>query len=63
MNCAEKLLEPTIFFNLYGPTFKLGRPKYPKYKIIYVKNLFQGIASTILCKQHVSGNVKYGVTK
>ena len=46
-----------------SPTFKLGIPKYPKYIIIYVKNLFQGIASTILCKQYVSGNVKYGVAK
>ena len=46
-----------------SPTFKLVIPKYPKYKIIYVKNLFQGIASIILCKQYVSGNVKYGVTK
>ena len=24
----------------------------------YVKNLFQGIASTVLCKNYVSGNVK-----
>ena len=29
----------------------------------YVKNLFQGIASIILCKRYVSGNVKGGVTK
>ena len=26
----------------------------------YVKNLFQGIASIILCKRSVSGNVKDG---
>ena len=32
-------------------------------KMIYVKNLFQGIASIIFWKQYVSGNVKYGVTK
>ena len=52
------------FLNLNkSPTFKLGIPKYPKYKIIYVKKLFQGIASIILCKQYVSGNVKYGITK
>ena len=52
------------FLNLNkSPTFKLGMPKYPKYKIVYVNNLFQGIASIILCKQYVSGNVKYGVTK
>ena len=51
------------FLNLNkSPTFKFGIPKYPKYKIIFVKNLFQGNASIILCK-HVSGNVKYGVTK
>ena len=29
----------------------------------YVKNLFHGIASIILCKRYVSGNVKDGVTK
>ena len=29
----------------------------------YVKILFQGIASIILCKRYVSGNVKDGVTK
>ena len=52
------------FLNLNkSPTFKLGIPTYPKYKIIYVKNLFQGIASIILCKQYVYGNVKFGVTK
>ena len=52
------------FLNLNkSPTFKLGIPKYHKYKIIYVNNLFQGIASIILCKQYISGNVKYGVTK
>ena len=52
------------FLNLNkSPTFKLGIPKYPKYKIIYSKKLFQGIASIILCKHYVSGNVKYGVTK
>ena len=52
------------FLNLNkSPTFKLGIPKYPKFEIIYVKNLFQGIASIILCKQYVSANVKYGVTK
>ena len=52
------------FLNLNkSPTIKLRIPKYPKYKIIYVKNLFQGISSIILCKQYVSGNVKYGVTK
>ena len=52
------------FLNLNKrPTFKLGIPKCHKYKIIYVKILFQGIASILLCKQYVSGNVKYGVTK
>ena len=52
------------FLNLNkSPTCKLGIPKYPKYKIIYVKNVFQGIASIILCKKYVSGSVKYGVTK
>ena len=29
----------------------------------YVKNLFQGIASIILCKRFVSSNVKGGETK
>ena len=29
----------------------------------YVKILFQGIASIILCKRYVSGNVKDGVAK
>ena len=53
-----------MFLNLNkSPTFKLGIPKYTKYKIIYVKNSFKGIASIILCKQFISGNVKYGVTK
>ena len=27
------------------------------------KNLFQGIASIILCKRYVPGNIKDGVTK
>ena len=52
------------FLNLNkSPTFKLGIPKYPNYKILYVKNLFQGIVSIIFSKQYVTGNVKYGVTK
>ena len=29
--------------------------------ITYVKNLFQGIASIILCKRYVSSNIKDGV--
>ena len=33
------------FLNLNkSSTFKRGIPKYPKYKIIYVKHLFQSIA-------------------
>ena len=47
------------FLNLNKcPTFNFGIPKCARIYKQYLKKLFQGIASIILCKSYAYGNVK-----